>query len=194
MRKWISGVGLLFIVLLMAGVCYSAGQMRKIGGDDGPALTMVAASVHRVFASLATGDSIEAWMGVSGSVRPSRHGVLRVGDSLTVVPPNVGAEGQRSTWIVTKVVPGALLVLQRRGESLGVVVSSRHYQVEARGDSTAVISTVAAPMIEARMGRSQGRATGGAMMTFASKMMLTALRAQSKAELLRLKSHVEGQP
>lgn len=192
MWKWIGGVALFLVVLLISGVCYGVNKMKQFAGDDGPATTMVGASADRVFASLATGDSVTEWMAVSGSVRASRNGELRVGDSVTVVPPNAAGERQRAGWIVTEVVPGKLLVLQMRNDSLGIVAASRRYALEARGDSTAIIATVAAPMLDAMKSGSRDSTTGGAVMTFASKMMLAGLRAQAKVELLQLKSRVEG--
>ena len=192
MWKWIGGVALFLVVLLMSGVCYGVKKMKQFAGDDGPATTMVGASVDRVFASLATGDSIPEWMGVSGTVHASRGGALKVGDSLTVLAPTAAGDRQRAGWIVTEVVPGRLLVLEMRNDSLGVVMASRRYALEVRADSTAIISTVAAPMLDSMKSSGGDSSTGGAMMTFASKMMLTGLRAQAKVELMQLKARLEG--
>jgi hypothetical protein len=130
-------------------------------------------------------------MGVSGQVRASRPGTLRAGDTISVTPPSATTAQQTSTWIVSEVTPGTLLVLQMRGDSLGIVAATRRMALEARGDSTAIVSTVAAPMLDS-LRAGQDSSTGGAMMNFATKMMMTALRAQSKVELMQLKGRVEG--
>jgi uncharacterized protein YndB with AHSA1/START domain len=191
MLKWIGGIALLLAVLLVSGLCYGYNKMQKFAGDDGPATTMVGAPLNRVFALLATGDSVPEWMSVSGSVRPSRHGPLAIGDTLTVIGSASSEAQRRAHWIVTELTPGRLLVLQMRGDSLGVVMASRRFALEARGDSTAIISTVASPAIDSVKA---ARRDSSVMMGFASKMMLAALRMQSKVELGQLKSHLEGGP
>jgi uncharacterized protein YndB with AHSA1/START domain len=191
MLKWIGGI--LLVIVLLIGTCTYVGysKLQKFAGDDGPATTMVAASADRVFAALATGDSIPEWMSVSGSVRPSRHGLLKLGDTVTVIQAGATEKLQRSNWIVTDVTLGKLLVLQMRNDSLGIVAATRNFALEVRGDSTAIISTVASPMLDAAKGAQRD---SSAMMSFASKMMLAAMRMQAKLELAQLKTHLEGVP
>ena len=191
MWKWIGGI--LLVIVLLVGTCTYVGynKLQKFAGDDGPATTMVGASADRVFAALAIGDSIPEWMSVSGSVRPSRHGLLRKGDTLTVTQAGSPEARQRAHWIVTEMTPGKLLTLQMRGDSLGIVMASRRFALEVRGDSTAIISTVASPMLDLANGTQRD---SSAMMSFASKMMLTGLRVQAKLEMAQLKAHIEGRP
>jgi uncharacterized protein YndB with AHSA1/START domain len=190
MWKWIGGI-LLGIVLLI-GTCTYVGynKLQKLAGDDGPATTMVGASPERVFATLATGDSVADWMSVSGSVRSSRRGSFKVGDTVTVIQRGGTETTQRAAWIVTEVTPAKLLVLEMRGDGPMQVMANRRIALEARGDSTAIISTVASPLVDSV----KAQRDTSAMMSFASKMMLTAMRMQSKAELAQLKLHIEGAP
>ena len=69
-------------------------------------------------------------------------------------------------------------------------MAQRRFALEERGDSTAIISTVASSMVDSLKAKSDS----SAMMGFAAKMMLTAMRMQSKMELAQLKLHIEGAP
>jgi uncharacterized protein YndB with AHSA1/START domain len=190
--KWIGGI-FLGIVLLI-GTCTYVGYNRfqKLAGDDGPTRVMVAAPAARVFASLASGDSIATWMGVAGEVRVSRKTALRVGDTISVTSTRTPPGRQTSTWIVSEVTSGKLLVLQMRDDSIGVTAATRRMALEAYGgDSTVIVATVGSPMLDSAAAR-RDSSTSNAMMNFATKMMLTALRLQSKLELTQLKGRIEG--
>lgn len=194
MLRWLGGFVLLVVLLIASGMWYGYRKLTSFAGGDGPATTVIGASVERVFASLADGDSIPDWMGISGTVRPSRHGRLRPGDTLSVTPQDSSDTRQPMSWIVAEVTPGKLLVLQMRNDSLGVIAATRRYALEARGDSAAILTTVASPMIDSVRTARRDSTAGGAMLNFTSKLMLSAMRMQSQVELMQLKARIEGRP
>ncbi len=86
-----------------------------------------------------------------------------------------------------------------RSEGLGIRSSRRGVlqvgdtSLVSRGDSTGVVTTFTAPVLDSlrRRGDGTGKATN-AVMGFASNMMIAALRVMSQQELKQLKGHVEG--
>ncbi len=193
MWKWIGGFVLLVVLLIAGGMWYGYRKLQSFAGGDGPATMVIGASVDRVFASLADGDSIPDWMAVSGDVRPSRHGSLRRGDTLRVTSrESSGTQRMGMTWIVAEVTPSKQLGLQMRDDSLGVVAARRTYTLETRGDSTVILATVTSPMIDSIRTARRDSTAGGAVLGFASKLMLSALRMQSRVELMQLKARIEA--
>ena len=195
MWKWIGGIILLILVLVFAGMCYGFRKIQGYASGPGETTTLIGATPARVFASLADGDSIPDWM-VMGTVRPSRHGILRVGDSLTVIERDTAdPRMQRMKWVVSEVSPGKLFAVQMRNDSLGIVMVVRRFALEARGDSTALTTAVTSPVVDSASAEAKTETgTARAMMGLTVKLMLGAMRMQSQMEVNQLKARVEGRP
>ncbi len=194
MWKWIVGA-LLVLVVAIAGFCYVAIKKITAGGD---AVTVtVAATPERVFAALADPDSMQAWMMPGTLVGASHRGIVAVGDTLHVETAGVGGRGhQQFTWLVRAVTPGQLLVIEMRDSTGVTAFTARRDSLMVSGDSTRIVSTIASPMMDSlktERGDTGGK-TGGAMLNFASKMLVSAFRLQSEAELRQLKAHLEEKP
>ncbi|MES2123528.1 MAG: hypothetical protein V4503_02450 [Gemmatimonadota bacterium] len=196
MWKWILG-GLAIVAVLLAGTCFYGYKQLTAGGDT---LTVtMAGSPDRIFASLATPDSMAAWVASAKVTRPLGKGMLAVGDTLVLDDPGrqIGGNRQNMDWIVKEVAPPYLLVLAMRPDTgkLNGVLMERRDSLVAMGDSTAVISTFTTPMMD-----SVGTVTrdsskmGGAIVAGASKVMVGALRLVYESDLKRLKARVEGTP
>lgn len=192
MWKWIVG-GLLVVVVALAATCYVTYKKFTSGGDS--AMVTVAASPDRVFASLADADSMASFMGRGMTMRATHHGLVVVGDTLHVETENpTSKRGQHFTWIVSDVQPAHLLVLEMRDDSTGHVFASRRDSLVASGDSTLIVSTIASPMMDSLKTErgDTGRKMGGAILNFASKIVINGFRVAAEQQLRELKKHVEA--
>ena len=192
MWKWIGGI-LLVLVLCLVGASWLGYQKLTAGGDV--ATVTIAGSPERVFATLANHDSLASWWVLKGQPGPTGHGAVAVGDSLPAQMPQSSARQRFSRWVTDEVVPGKLFVLSLRNDSTGLVVAIQRDSLVSVGDSTQVISTISSPMMENL--RSQGgaeKSPPGALTDMSSKLVVSAMRVQSKLELTRLKNHIEGRP
>ncbi len=194
MWKWIVGA-LLVLVVAIAGFCYVAVKKITAGGDT--VTVTVAAPPERVFAALADPDSMQAWMMPGTLVGASHRGIVATGDTLHVETAGAGGRGhQQFTWLVRAVTPGQLLVIEMRDSTGVTAFTARRDSLVVSGDSTRIVSTIASPMMDSlktERGDTGGK-TGGAMLNFASKMLVSAFRIQSEAELRQLKAHLEEKP
>lgn len=191
MWKWILGAIGAVLLILVVGVCSGIRKVQNVGSGPSETTTMIGATPARVFASLANGDSIPDWM-VTGRVRPSRHGILRVGDTLHVTQTE---RLQGTRFIVSEVAAGKSFAIQVRDDSVGVVMVVRRYALEARGDSTALITTVTSPVLDSSVAAAAAKTDAGAgraMLGLTVKLMLGAMRMQSQVEVNELKARVEG--
>lgn len=191
MWKWIVGAVLLLAATLFA-TCYVFIRRATSGGDT--VTVAIAASPARVWASLANVDSMATWMRPGTRVTATRHGIVASGDTLHIESGSDGAPPEKASWVVADVTPGSVLVLEIRSDSTGMTLASRRDSLVSAGDSTLVVSTIAAPMIEslrAERGDSGGR-LGGAVLDIGSKMMVSAFRLLSEQDLRRLKARLEG--
>lgn len=124
----------------------------------------------------------------------SRHGIVAAGDTVHITSGSRGTSQQNVSWVVGDMTPGRVLVLEIRNDSTGMTLASRRDSLVARADSTVVVSTIAAPMMEslrAQRGDTGGK-LGGAVLDLGSKIMVSAFRALSEQDLRRLKARIEG--
>jgi len=205
MWKWIIGAVVLVVLLIGSGLWYGFRKMSQLATGDSTVTMTIGGTPERVFASLAHGDSIGEWM-VGGRVRPSRSGPLRKGDTLYVEESSRGerlkmADDTSSTksparnmaWVVGDVTPGKAFALELVADSLTMAAVWRRYTVMGQGDSTVIFSTVTSPMMDSvRRIEAAKEGKNSAMMDFAAKMMLGAMRMQNQVELRQLKARVEG--
>jgi uncharacterized protein YndB with AHSA1/START domain len=150
----------------------------------------IAGSPERVFATLANHDSLADWWVLKGQAAGTRHGPIAVGDSLPLQVPRSSSRQRLTRWVTDEVVPGKLLVLSLRSDSAGLVVAVQRDSLVSLGDSTQVISTISSPMME----NVAEKKNGSALVGMSSKLVVSAMRVQSKMELTRLKNHIEGRP
>ena len=194
MWKWIVGA-LLVLVVAVAGFCYVAVKKITAGGDT--VTVTVAATPDRVFAALADPDSMQTWMMPGSLVGAAHRGPVAAGDTLHVETTGPGGRGhQQFTWLVRTVKPGQLLVIEMRDSTGATAFTARTDSLVVSGDSTRIVSTIASPMMDSlktERGDTGGK-TGGAMLNFASKMLVSAFRLQSEVELRQLKTHLEEKP
>lgn len=198
MLKWILIV-LGLIVLAVAGTCFY-GYKQLTGGGNSATVTM-AGTPERIFASLATADSMALWMSDSKIEGPFGKGLLAVGDTLrsrSAAKPDSGTTVSTSfdgDWIVREVNAPTLLVMEMVADSAGVrkVILVRRDSLAARGDSTTVVTTFSSPMFDslAITARDSSKA-GSSMLSGANKIMLGAIRMGTQGELEVLKRRVEG--
>jgi uncharacterized protein YndB with AHSA1/START domain len=192
MWKWIAGGALLLIVLL-AGTCYYG--LRKFTEGGGSAVVMIDASPDRVFASLADPDSLSTWVDVGSTVTSSRHGLLEAGDSFTIVRPPIkaGRAGERASYLVLTVDPGHTMALELVNDSLLKVARiTRYDSLSASNDSTRLSVTYAAEILDsARISVRDSGKGSSAMLGFAEKMIVAAMRLATEQDLQRLKARIE---
>jgi uncharacterized protein YndB with AHSA1/START domain len=195
--KWIGGCLLVVILLIVGSLWWGYQTMQSSLSPDGSAAVTIGGTPARVFASLANGDSIQAWMASGSSVITSRHGPLQVGDTVRVeMQPGRGLRVQRLLWVVSEVAPDRALGLELRTDTSTRVMALRRDSLVAMGDSTKLVSTVVSPMMDslANVRNSDGKKSGGRIADLTADLLLSAFRMQSKLELLRLKAMVEGKP
>jgi uncharacterized protein YndB with AHSA1/START domain len=174
MFRWIAG-GCLVLAVLIAGVAYWGYRKASSFADLGPASILIEAPPERVFASIATAESLWTWRAFSGKPRMTRTGMLVRGD--TILDENSRNPKASMMWVIDSVVPGKLVVSHAivRTSAMPLPMSTRRDSVSAEGAMarlTTVIDLAAGPA--------------------ASKMMLGALRLGSQAEQEKLKSRIEG--
>lgn len=192
MWKWIAG-GVAVLLLLVIGTCYFG--LKKFSEGGGSTVVMIGASPDRVFASLADPDSLTTWVDVGSMVESSRHGLLQTDDSFRIARPTrkTGVGGDITTWRVVESVPGRSLTLRLANDSLGrVAIISRYDSLSAVGDSTRLSTTYGAEIVDStrRSTRDSGKGQS-AMLGFAQKMIVAALRLATETDLQRLKARVE---
>ncbi len=192
MWKWIAG-GLLVVVVLVVGTCYYGIKKLTAGGDT--AVVMIGASPDRVFASLADPDSLGTWVDLGSTVTSSRHGLLQVDDSFQILRPplKAGRTGESSAWRVVAVDPGHTMTLSLANDSLAkVAMITRHDSLAAMGDSTRLSVSYAAQILDStRISVNNSGKSGGAVLGFAQKMIVAAMRLSMEQDLQRLKARIE---
>jgi hypothetical protein len=195
MWKWIAG-GILVVIVLLAGTCYYAYTKVTAGGDT--ARIMIGASPDRVYASIADPDSLSTWVDLGSTITSERHGLLQAGDSFQVVRPplKAGRSGESSSWKVVEANPGHSMSLLLANDSLLKVVRiMRHDSLVAVGDSTRVSVTYGAEILDStRLSAKDGGKGESAVMGFAQKMMVSAMRLAMDQDLQRLKARIEKKP
>ncbi len=153
---------------------------------DGSASVMIAGSPNRVFAWLANGDSVPAWMAQGNTVTTNRRGQFIPGDTLRVEMGAGTIAKQSVTWQVTEVVPDKLIAWRMRNDTSERRLLIRRDSLSVEGDSTKVVSRLVSPLTEQRDD------SGSAALGLTGKMMMSMFRMQSKLELMQLKARVEG--
>lgn len=196
MLKWILG-GCGTLIVIACVVIFIGYRRLKTYAAEGPASTVVImASPHRVFASIADPDSMADWRMDGARTAASHKGILAVGDTLIVRNASQSSSGRpnRLTWVVTAMSLDKLIAFNVV-DSAGKPMLTRRDSLVAMGDSTQVISTFSAPMMDSLQARSgkTGPVNQG-MMGVASTAMIAGMRMGSDLELKRLKSLIEGHP
>jgi hypothetical protein len=194
--KWILGILGVVVVIVCFGAWYGYRALQNFAQAGPSSAVVIGAPAGRVFASIADADSMTEWRSEGLGIRSSRRGVLQVGDTVRTQAREQGmSSGRRSnsTWVVTAVVPDVLLALEVRDDSTGATIFMRRDSLVSLGDSTRVVTTFTAPMLDSlrQRGDSAGRAAG-AVFGLTSNAMIVGLRAVSQQELKQLKGHVEG--
>lgn len=189
MWKWILG-SILVLFVLLAGTCYFG--YRKLASGGNTASVTIAGSVDRIFAALASPDSISQWMGSGTVTGPLGHGMLAPGDTLRLTNSDRRGNRTNSMWIVREVSAPSLLVMAMTADS-GSVMMIRRDSLTQRGDSTAITSTFQSPLMDSVRNVVRDSSRGGAKLVgVAQNLMVGVLRAATEAELQKLKGHVEG--
>lgn len=184
MLKWIGGCLVLVIVLIAAASFWAMRTMKSSLAPDGSATVTIAATPSRVFASLANGDSVGAWMAPGNSITTAKHGPLAPGDSIRIqLKAALGMTQPPITWHVVQVVPDQLLVLRMVGGSTKGLTAIRRDSLVAKGDATSIVSSLTSATLDS-LRKDKSNVTGD--------MMLSMLRIQSKVELDMLKARIEG--
>lgn len=194
MWKWI-GALMVLVILAMMGTCYLGYRSLAKAGDS--VTETVAISRRRAFSLLADRDSIAAWLPVGAELKPSAHGVVGPGDTLSIATPGSPGDSshrQRQVWVVREVVAPSILAMDGIDFSpTGVprAALSRRDSLVAVGDSTEIVSTFTVyPTVitgdtESRMAAATLRA--------ADRLRLGAAKTQWRGQLRRLAGHV-GSP
>ena len=179
MWKWIGGILLALIVLVMGAAWWGYRQVAGTFAPDGSVRVSIAATPARVFASLSDADSAATWMANGSKVSTGKHGPLGLGDSIRIEIKSVGT-GRPVTWKITDIVPGQSISMQLQSPDPGhPFVATRLDSVAQVGDSTIVVDRITSVPPPAGT---------------AEQMMLSMFKLQSKIELMSLKSRIEGKP
>lgn len=190
MLRWIGGCAVVAVVLIALGMWTGYRRISDLA-EDGPAeTTVVHAPAERVFAMVANADSLPLWRMEGTAIRASRAGQLQVGDSI-VARSAAGGATMVSIWHVSALVPSSLIAFEMRSDS-GSMIAARRDSLIALGDSTRIISTTVATLVDPIPSAQRDSGAGTAIPRMASKVFLAAARMQTRAELLRLKTRVEG--
>lgn len=193
MLKWIGGCLVLVVVGVGAAMWWGYRKLDTFAANPSATAT-IDASPSRVFASLANADSMTEWKVEGLGIRSSRRGLLRVGDTIHAQTSRASDNRpQRSIWVVSAVTPNQLLVLEMRNDS-GLVMASRRDSLVARGESTLVVSTFAAPGFDSLRTTRGDSGAESKMLGVATKLLIGGMRMQSNVELGRLKARIEGKP
>lgn len=179
MWKWIGGILLVVIVLVMGAAWWGFRKISSGFEPDGSARVVIAATPSRVFSSLSDADSAATWMAGGSTVYTGKHGTLAPGDSVRISMRGVsGMSGQPVTWKITEVVPGQVIARQIESpDPKRKFTAVRRDSIAQVGDSTAVISKTTPTT---------------ALTETSAQMVLSMFRIQSKLELLSLKARLEG--
>ena len=190
MWKWLGGCLLVCIVLVILLFWWSFKSIQDSVAPDGSISVMIGAPPERVFASMATADSLATWMSEGGSLETTRRGRLQPGDFLRIRIRGTG-RGALS-WYVTEVVPNRLVALQLRADSTGEIVATKRDSLSVEGDSTRVSSRLVSRMLEqpVRSATDTMRVSDG-VGDVAATMIMSMFRLQSRTGLERLKSRIE---
>lgn len=194
MLKWLGGCLVVAIILVVGGSWWAYRTMKETLSPDGSARVSIAATPHRVFASLADADSIQTWMGQGNIVTTTQHGPLIPGSRIRIsISSRAGIAQQPMDWIVRQVVPDQLVVRELVTDK-GIRAALRRDSLAAFGDSTIVISNIVSPMIDSVVTARQNEKgkTTSPMAGLSGDLMLSMFKIQSKLELETLKSHIEG--
>jgi uncharacterized protein YndB with AHSA1/START domain len=196
MVKWVSGCLVVAIILVVGGSWWAYRTMKGTLEPDGSARVTIAATPHRVFASLADADSVESWMGQGNIVSTSQHGPLVPGSRIRIsIRSRAGIAQQPMEWIVRQVVPDQLVVRELVTDK-GQRAALRRDSLAASGDSTVVISNIVSPMIDSVIAAKQ-KSSGqppSPMAGVSGDLMVSMFKIQSKLELETLKAHIERKP
>ena len=193
--KWVLGILGVGVVFVCVAAWYGYRKLQSFAGE-GPSSVTIGAPASRVFASIADADSMKKWRSEGLGIRASRQGRLAVGDSLVVQNRSSTTTSSRrmsSTWMVTAVIPDVLVALEVRNDSTGEPMFTRRDSLIALGDSTRVMSSFSAPILNKL--KTRGDTSGmarSAVLNLASNVMIAGLRVVSDQELRRLKGHIEG--
>lgn len=193
MLKWVGGCAVI-LVLAVAIAMFAGYQKIRSVAAEGPAVSVVIhAPAERVFASLAHADSLTEWRAEGLGIRTSRRGLLQPGDTLILQTTGGPAGPQRSTWVVTTVVPPRVVAMEARGDTSGTVLATRRDSVVALGDSALVVTTMAAAVLDSlRVVHPDSGRPNEVMLDVTSNIMVSAMRLQSGSELRALKRRIEG--
>lgn len=189
MLRWIGGCAVVVVLLAVIGMCAGYRKISHMAAEGPEETVIVHAGAPRVFAMVANADSLTEWRLEGLGIRASRAGSLRVGDSLVIQSTSGPNRNVRSTWHVSALVPNVLIAFQMRTDT-GSTLATRKDSIIALGDSTQVITSIVATLVDSDRQRDSGQ--GSAVVEMTSKLGITAGRMQARAELLRLKSRIEG--
>jgi len=196
MIRWIL-IGIGVLALAVAGTCFY-GYKKLTGGGDTVVITM-AGTPERVFATLATPDSMALWMTSSRLESPTGGTLLAVGDTLRFRSITVQGDSSGTSvtgdWIVREVNAPTLLVMEMRSDSgarTGVVLMRRDSLV-AVGDSTTIFTTYSTPLFDSVTTTVRDSSkVGSTILGSATKMMVGVMRLTTEEEYKGLKKRVEG--
>src|SRR5436305_12246799 len=99
MWKWIGGI-LVLVLLCFVGASWYGYQTVTAGGDS--VRITIAGTPGRVFAALATHDSLPTWR-LAREGASTGHGPLASGDRLRVDGARARGRGGRLAWVATDV-------------------------------------------------------------------------------------------
>jgi hypothetical protein len=193
MLKWILGCLGLAIVVVACALWYGYRKLQTFADLPPVSTVTIMAPPSRVFASLASADSMTTWMIEGTKVTSPHHGLLVPADTVMMMGTLTDTLRHRAMWIVTGVTSDKLFTIEMRSESTGEVAIARRDSLIAVGDSTQIVSSFTSPMFDdsVRAAQKKGGAAG-AMMGMARKVMMSAQRLDTDAELKRLKARIEG--
>ena len=190
MWKWLGGCLIVVVVLFVVLFWWSLRTIRENTEPDGSIAVTIGAPPERVFASLASADSLPTWMAQGNTVVTTRRGLLERGDMIRV--RFQGMPRDAMAWQVAEVVPNVRVVLQL-SDSSGRAVALRRDSLSRQGDSTRISSRLVSPLLDGSARASDSSAAGGdAIFDMTSSLVLSMFRMQSKLELTRLKERIEG--
>lgn len=178
MWKWIVGILLALILLVMGAAWWGFQKVAGSFSPDGSVRVAIAATPARVFASLSDADSAATWMARGNTVFTGKHGTFVPGDSVRIEMRSVGGmTGRPVIWKVIEVVPGQSVAWQLESpDPRKKFTAIRRDSIAQVGDSTIVVSRVTSA--------AQASATS-------EQLVLSMFKVQSKLELMSLKSRIE---
>ncbi len=197
MWKWLGGCLLVVIIVVVGAMIWGIRAMKGSLSPDGSAVVTIAATPARVFATLNHGDSAATWMAEGSKVLTSRHGPLVPGDTVRIELPaqmRIPNRQQGMIWRVREVVPDQLMAFDLLAVDRGIIAMRRD-SIAAVGDSTRVTSMIQ-PLFDSLVAIRPGEKTKsvGATGAMAFDLMLQVIRMQTKLELIKLKTRLEGVP